>query len=213
MYNPLTTSSDGVNLLDDIEGEVPTTTIPQYEPPDETEQSDMPTEDNEDMNENLEEEQVAVDEDDEEALDVLTTWLVEMADILPSLARRFGAMFINDGVGSIRRLAKRVEREREYMETVGVPMDDAEEIYGALQREGMFVLYTYDNFLSTLLPVIYLLLRCFQVCLRKWKCAGDLPRKQQPICNPSQHVKLFLSYIIPRLLVKRVAAVVPAPTR
>ena len=134
MYNALTTSSDGVNLLDDIEGEVPITTTPQYEPPDETEQPDMPM-DNDEMNENVDE-QVAVDEDDEEALDVLTTWLVDMADILPSLARRFGAMFINDGVGSIRRLAKRVEREREYMETVGVPMDDAEEIYGALQREG-----------------------------------------------------------------------------
>ena len=133
MYNPLTTSSDGVNLLDDIESEVPNTT-PQYEPPVEY---DMPM-DNDETNENVDDEEaVAVDEDDEEALDVLTTWLVDMADILPSLARRFGALFINDGVGSIRRLAKRVEREREYMETVGVPIDDAEEIYGALQREGM----------------------------------------------------------------------------
>ena len=132
MYNPLTTSSDGVNLLDDIEGEVPTPSIPQYVPP---EESDMP-DDNDETNDQNVDEQVEVDEDDEEALDVLTTWLVDMADILPSLARRFGAMFINDGVGSIRRLAKRVEREREYMETVGVPMDDAEEIYGALQREG-----------------------------------------------------------------------------
>jgi len=131
MYNPLTTSSDGVNLLDDIESEVPTTTTPQYEPPE-----DMPIMANDETNENVDEEVVAVDEDDEEALDVLTTWLVDMADILPSLARKFGALFINDGVGSIRRLAKRVEREREYMENVGVPMDDAEEIYGALQREG-----------------------------------------------------------------------------
>jgi hypothetical protein len=41
-----------------------------------------------------------VDEDDEEAMDVLTTWLVEYADILPSLARKFASMFVNDGVGT-----------------------------------------------------------------------------------------------------------------
>jgi hypothetical protein len=41
-----------------------------------------------------------VDEDDEEAMDLLTTWLVEYADILPSLARKFASMFVNDGVGT-----------------------------------------------------------------------------------------------------------------
>ena len=41
-----------------------------------------------------------VDEDDEEAMDVLTTWLVEYADVLPSLARKFASMFVNDGVGA-----------------------------------------------------------------------------------------------------------------
>ena len=42
-----------------------------------------------------------------------------------------GSLLINNGVGSIRRLAKAVDRDVDYLVKLGITSDDAEEIYGS----------------------------------------------------------------------------------
>ena len=81
-----------------------------------------------------EEEILIIDKDDEENFKVLTNWLLKKAEIIPSLTRKYGQIFLNEGVGSVSRLHKRVKKDRGFLSRVGIKEDDIEEIVLALNR-------------------------------------------------------------------------------
>ena len=83
---------------------------------------------------NVTEEVIIVDKDDEENFRALTEWLLKKADIIPSLTRKYSQIFLNEGVGSVSRLHKRVKKDHDFLVKVGIKEDDVEEIILALNR-------------------------------------------------------------------------------
>ena len=81
--------------------------------------------------------EIPVAEEDAETKVTLTTWMVKNADILPSHAANYAAVFIANGMGSFKRIAKKIVRDPDYMIKIGITIDDAEEIASALKNEGM----------------------------------------------------------------------------
>ena len=77
-------------------------------------------------------------EDDKEAFDALVDWLSGKVEILPSKIKRYSSQFVAAGVGSIKRLAKKIKKTPEFLESLDIAIDDADEISEVLSREGVF---------------------------------------------------------------------------
>lgn len=80
------------------------------------------------------EEVLIIDKDDEENFKSLTEWLLKKAEIIPSLTRKYSQIFLNEGVGSVSRLHKRVKKDHGFLSRIGIKEDDIEEIILALNR-------------------------------------------------------------------------------
>ena len=77
---------------------------------------------------------IVIDEEDEDTVSLLTTWMVQTADIVPSIAKVYCAKFVLEGVGSVRRLAKKVASDDSFLLRCNVSTDDASEISDALKK-------------------------------------------------------------------------------
>ena len=78
------------------------------------------------------------DQDDQQAHDDLVSWLAGNCQILPSKIKRYSAQFVKEGVGSIKRLAKKIKKTPDFFESLEIAIDDADEISEVLSREGIF---------------------------------------------------------------------------
>ena len=65
---------------------------------------------------------------DDENLSILIEWMIKEADILPSNALAYAQSFIQNGIGSFNRIAKRIQRDPHFFLSLGVSLDDAEEV-------------------------------------------------------------------------------------
>lgn len=83
-------------------------------------------------------EELAVEEDDKESLEQLVSWLSGKVEILPSKIRRYASQFVGASVGSIKRLAKKIRKTPDFLESLGIHIDDADEISEVLSREGVY---------------------------------------------------------------------------
>lgn len=80
-----------------------------------------------------------VEEDDRESFEALIQWLSGKVEILPSKIRLYSAQFVRAGVCSVKRLAKRMRRQPDFLQAeLGMGIDDADEVSEVLSREGVF---------------------------------------------------------------------------
>ena len=95
-----------------------------------TENVDLTVADNSDDAANI-----LADEEDENALNMLVEWMISKADVIPSVSRKYGIILLGEGIGSVNRLRKRLQKEgNTFLSKVGFKDDDAEEIILALNR-------------------------------------------------------------------------------
>ena len=78
------------------------------------------------------------EEEDQGAWEELLTWLTGKVEILPSKLKRYTAQFVKAGVGSIKRLAKKIKKTPDFLESLEIAIDDSDEINEVLSREGVF---------------------------------------------------------------------------
>lgn len=78
--------------------------------------------------------EIVIQDDDLENVKLLKDWLVETVEIVPSLAKIYAKILVKENIGTIRRLFKRVEKDPEFLESLGISRDDAEEIASNLFR-------------------------------------------------------------------------------
>ena len=76
--------------------------------------------------------------EDREAFDELVGWLKGKVEIVPSKIARYVNLFVNAGVGSVKRLAKKIRKTPTFLEELNIAIDDADEISEVLSREGIF---------------------------------------------------------------------------
>mmetsp|Transcript_14322 Transcript_14322/g.21446 ORF Transcript_14322/g.21446 Transcript_14322/m.21446 type:complete len:1805 (-) Transcript_14322:136-5550(-) len=65
----------------------------------------------------------------------LTAWMISKADILPALSAQYATLFVSHGLGSIKRLAKKIKKSPDFLISVGVHHSDADLILAALRNE------------------------------------------------------------------------------
>lgn len=62
----------------------------------------------------------SMDENNKEQLAELTSWMIKKADILSSKASAYACLFIDNGIGSFKRISKRLSRDPTFFLTLGV---------------------------------------------------------------------------------------------
>lgn len=67
----------------------------------------------------------------------LVAWMIDKADIIPTRASHYATLIIAQGIGSIKRLGKKVAQDGCYLANLGVDPDDAEEMVEALHKGGI----------------------------------------------------------------------------
>jgi hypothetical protein len=77
-----------------------------------------------------------IDELDSDHHFELMTWMIKKPEIVPSLASAYATLFIQNGLGSFNRIAKKISRVPDYMVKIGIKPDDAEEIAIVMHKEG-----------------------------------------------------------------------------
>ena len=68
----------------------------------------------------IDESPVDVDEADVVLVEALTNWLIQNADIVPSRAITYSAKFVQHGLGSLRRLSRKVQKDPNFLKTIGI---------------------------------------------------------------------------------------------
>jgi hypothetical protein len=74
------------------------------------------------------------DKEDEENFEQLVTFLKTEAEIVPSHAKKYAQMFLDEGFGSTSRLLKKIHKDKNFLEKIGIKEDDIEEITMALNK-------------------------------------------------------------------------------
>jgi hypothetical protein len=64
----------------------------------------------------------------------LVDWLIRSADVVPSLARKYGQVLLDEGIASIERLQRKLQKDPLALVKLGFKEDDIEEIFISLQR-------------------------------------------------------------------------------
>lgn len=82
----------------------------------------------------VEDDPTFADDNDEEKLDEMNHWLVNHAEILPSLAKKYCTQFVDAGIATIKRLAKKVLKDPEFLTSLNIGEDDRDEILSVLRR-------------------------------------------------------------------------------
>lgn len=89
------------------------------------------TNDKQQENEN---EEIIINTEDQENFHKLTEWLINIVEITPYLSKKYSQVLLEEGIGSIHRLKKRIKKDKDFLNSIGIKEDDAEEILLALQR-------------------------------------------------------------------------------
>eukprot|EP01041_Mallomonas_annulata_P008950 gene8950-18516_t len=76
------------------------------------------------------------DDEDEGHKASLSKWLIGSADIVPSRAANYSTTFVQLGIGSVRRIARKHKKEPDFLSSIGIDEEDLEEIMEALVRDG-----------------------------------------------------------------------------
>lgn len=101
--------------------------------------------------------------------EILATWLIEKAEILPSRAKTYANLLVTAGIGSISRLSKKMKKCPSLLLDLGFDEDDAEEILSLLLNQESFLdiqtpKVESDRVLEARAGVVdYTLLRCSQI--------------------------------------------------
>lgn len=82
----------------------------------------------------LEDEGIKIDNDDMDQYQKLVDWLIRSADIVPSQARKYGQVLLDEGIASTERLQKKLQKDPQILIKLGIKEDDIEEIFISLQR-------------------------------------------------------------------------------
>lgn len=77
---------------------------------------------------------ILIDEDDEINLGILSSWMKEHADVLPSLTRKYCSILFLEGIGSVNRLAKALQDNTMILSRLNFKNIDGKEIISALKR-------------------------------------------------------------------------------
>ena len=77
---------------------------------------------------------IIINHDDETQFQNLVVWLVKNADIVPSMARKYSQILLENGIGSVLRLQKKFQKDSQFLNKLGFLEDDVEEITVALHR-------------------------------------------------------------------------------
>ena len=77
---------------------------------------------------------IEIDELDEDHLSELSTWFIKNVDVLPSLAKSYCGKLFEIGIGSLKRLGKKLTKEPTFLNDLGFKHDDVHEIVEALKK-------------------------------------------------------------------------------
>jgi hypothetical protein len=75
---------------------------------------------------------------DDVQLEQMYEWLTKKSEILPSVARSYCKLFVDQNISTVKRLGKRIARNNDFLSSLGINQDDEFEILDVLSQEGLY---------------------------------------------------------------------------